>query len=90
MLNKCVTAEISSANGVISTIGKHVIAQDALAGGNEGIGVDEAGDFGIIITALQVIEAGISSGGLAKRPLGSSVWIAKCYPHCSRIIKMAS
>jgi hypothetical protein len=54
-------------NWIITAVGKHVIAEDALAGGNEGIGVDEAADGGIVITALQIIEAGILGGGLAKR-----------------------
>lgn len=52
-------AEICSADGVIPTIGKHVIAENTLAGGNEGIGVDEAADCGVVITGLQVIEPGI-------------------------------
>ena len=30
-----------------------------MAGGNEGIGVDKSADCGVVITALQVIEAGI-------------------------------
>jgi hypothetical protein len=54
-----VAAEICSADGVIPTIGKHVIAENTLAGGNEGIGVDESADCGVVITGLQVIEAGI-------------------------------
>ena len=54
------SSEIRSADRIIAAVGKHVIAEDALTGGDEGVGVDEAADLGIIITALQVIEPGIS------------------------------
>ena len=37
---------------IIPAIGKHVIAQYALAGGDEGVGVEEATDCGIVIAAL--------------------------------------
>ena len=36
----------------IVAIGKHVIAEEALAGGDEGVGVEEAADGGVVITAL--------------------------------------
>ena len=42
---------------IIQTICKHIIAQQALAGGNEGVGVDEAAEFGVIISALEIIES---------------------------------
>ena len=45
--------------GIVPAIGKHVIAEEALAGGDEGVGVDKSADGGVVITALQVIEAGI-------------------------------
>ena len=35
------------------------MAEHALAGGDEGIGVDETGDLRIVISGLQVIERGI-------------------------------
>ena len=44
---------------VIAAICEHVIAEEALAGGDEGIGIDEAANLWIVITGLQVIEAGI-------------------------------
>ena len=50
---------------VIAAICEHVIAEDALAGGDEGVGVDEAADLGVVITALQIIEPGILGKGLA-------------------------
>ena len=40
----------------IPAIGKHIVAQYSLAGGDEGIGVEETAEFRIIITALQIIE----------------------------------
>ena len=45
-------------NRITLTVGEHVIAQDALAGGGEGVCVDEAADGGIVITGLQIIEPG--------------------------------
>ena len=47
-------------NGIIQTIGKHVIAEDALAGGGVGVGVDESADTGIIVTRLEIVEPGLN------------------------------
>ena len=41
---------------IVVTIGKHIVAQYALAGGDKGIGVEEAAPFGGVISALQVIQ----------------------------------
>ena len=41
---------------IIETIGKHIIAQNSLAGGGVGVGIDEAGDLRIVISGLYVIE----------------------------------
>ena len=41
---------------VVGAIGKHVIAQFALAGGNESVGIEEAAELRIVISALQIIE----------------------------------
>ena len=43
---------------VIAAVGKHVIAQEALTGGDEGIGVEESAPGGVVITALEIIEPG--------------------------------
>ena len=70
---------VAVAYRIIQTVGEHVIAEDALAGGDEGIGVDKSADGGIVITGLQVIEAGILGKGLAKTtfcPCRDSI----CYP----------
>ena len=63
------TTEISSANRIIAAVGEHVIAQDTLAGGDEGIGVDKSAVCGIVITGLQIIEPGILGGVLAIRSI---------------------
>ena len=52
-ITRCVCVK----NRIVQAIRKHVIAQDALAGGDEGIGVEEAAYCGIVITALEVIES---------------------------------
>ena len=41
---------------IIKTIGKHIVAQQALACGDEGIGIDESADLGIVITGLEVVQ----------------------------------
>ena len=45
-------------NRVVITIGKHVVAQQALACGGEGVGIEEAGEGGVVVAGLEVIEAG--------------------------------
>ena len=44
---------------IVVAVSKHVIAKDALAGGDEGDSVDKSADCGVVITGLQVIEPGI-------------------------------
>ena len=43
-------------NRVIQAIDKHVIAQDPLAGGNEGVSIDESAPGGIVISALEIVQ----------------------------------
>ena len=50
---------IATAYRIVAAVSEHVVAQQALAGGDEGIGVDKSADGGVVITALQIIEAGI-------------------------------
>ena len=52
-------------NRTIVAIGKHIATQDALAGGDVDIGIDESTYRSIVISALQVIEACFLSGKLA-------------------------
>ena len=54
---------------IVQTIGKHVIAQDTLAGGGVSIGIDESAQFGIVVTGLQIIEFCLSVLGLAEIPI---------------------
>ena len=51
----------------IITICKHIIAQDALAGRCEGIGINESADLGIVISALEIVERGLGFVVLAAR-----------------------
>ena len=48
---------IITIRGIIQAISEHVIAEDALAGRDKGIGVEEATDCGIVITGLEIIES---------------------------------
>ena len=41
---------------IVVAICEHVVAQEALAGGNKGIGVDESTDLRIVITGLEVVQ----------------------------------
>jgi len=52
---------------IIYTVGKHIVAEGALAGGDEGVGVEETADFGVIISALQVIKLGFSFVDIARK-----------------------
>jgi hypothetical protein len=49
----------------IPTIGKHVVAQQTLSGGDEGIGIDKSADFGVVISALEIVQSGLCGAGLA-------------------------
>ena len=51
---------------IIPTIREHIAAEEALAGGGEAVGVDEAAEIGVVITALQVIEPRLLGMRLAK------------------------
>ena len=44
-------------NRIVPTVREHIIAEEALAGACETVGVDEALDYRVIITALEVIES---------------------------------
>ena len=43
---------INHVNWIISTVDKHIVAQDALARRGVGIRIEESADFGIVITGL--------------------------------------
>ena len=50
---------------IVSTVGPHVIAQDALPGGSIGIGIEESACCGIVISRLKIIETGLYWDSLA-------------------------
>ena len=45
---------------MIPAAGKHIIAEDALAGGDEGVGINKSAQLRIVITGLEVVQAGFS------------------------------
>ena len=51
---------INIITGIIGTIGEHIGAEETLTCSGVGIGVNETADSGVIITALEVIEAGLN------------------------------
>ena len=51
-INIIPTGNINTLNRIVPAVSKHVIAEEALAGGDEGVGVEEAADGGVVITAL--------------------------------------
>ena len=44
----------------VCAICKHIVPQEPLTSGSEGIRIDESTDGGIVVTALQVVEPGFS------------------------------
>ena len=62
---------ISTNDRIIPTIRKHVIAEEALPGGGEGVGIEEAGCGGIIVAGLEVIE--LCFGVVDIAPIGEGV-----------------
>ena len=53
---------------VIAAVGKHIVSQQALPGGDEGVGVEEPAPLGVVITALEIIEPGLINTLLAAEP----------------------
>ena len=66
---------------VIPAVCEHIATEDALAGGDIGVGVDEAAYRRIVISALQVIEACFLGGRLARTLFSPLVGITKRHPH---------
>ena len=69
---------------IVFAVGKHVVAQQALAGTGVGIGVDKPAPFGVVITALEVIQAGISDISVASEPIWFSIHRLKSHRKCPR------
>ena len=55
---EALATKIASINRIVEAIGEHVTAQEALAGGDEGVCADEAAQFRVVVAGLEVIEAG--------------------------------
>ena len=51
---------IISVHRIIIAIRKHIEPQEALAGGGVAVGVDKSAEGGVVISALEVIEARFS------------------------------
>ena len=50
---------------IIPAVRKHIVPQEALAGACVAVGVEEALDHRVVISALQVIEARLFDGAVA-------------------------
>ncbi len=49
---------INTEDWAVSAVGKHVVAQDALAGAGVGVCIDKPANGGVIVAGLQVIKPG--------------------------------
>ena len=58
-------------NRIIPTIGEHVIAHEALAGGSKCVRIDESAHLRVIVSALQVVQAGFLVVDIA--PVGEGI-----------------
>ena len=56
---------ITGITRVIITICEHVVTEESLPCGSKRIRIDESADAGIVISALEVVEPGISGGAVA-------------------------
>ena len=61
----------------ILAVRKHIIAQEALAGAAIGVRIEEALDDGVIISALEVVEARLFDCGLSLRSIWDGFLIVK-------------
>ena len=65
---------------VVAAVCKHIATEDALAGGDVDVGIDESTDLRIVIPALQVIEAGFLGERLARTLFFPLAGIVSHYP----------
>lgn len=63
--NRIIPSFIKTENRAVVTVREHVIAQESLAGGGEGVSVEESAKHGVIIAALQIVEAGVGNAVLS-------------------------
>ena len=69
----CESGWVCKANRIVPTVGKHIVAQQTLAGGGEDICIDESTNLRIIIPGLEVVEPGFSIVVVAAIPEGVHV-----------------
>ena len=50
------TAGVCTVNRIVPAINIHIIAQQALSGGGEGVGILEAAEAGVVVAGFQVVE----------------------------------
>ena len=48
------TRRIIIYNRIVIAVSKHIVSEGALAGGDQGIGVEEAAQVGIVVTGLEM------------------------------------
>ena len=56
---------IQTAYRIISTIGEHIVARNALAGGGKCVGIDESADLRIEIAGLEIVQLRLLGSRLA-------------------------
>ena len=80
---KCISGQcagiVAEINRIIPAISKHVIAQEALSGRSKRIGIEESTCFGVVITALEVIESNFVGLHIAGRGGFGPAWRVKPY-----------
>ena len=74
---RLVSCFVRSNHRTILAVCKHIIAKEALAGATVGIRVEEALDDGVIISALEVVEARLFDCGLSLRSIWDGFLIVK-------------
>ena len=68
---------IAAENRIIPTVRKHIVPQEALAGGSVAVSVDKSAEGGVVISALEVIEARFSDCGLSLRAIWAGFLLGK-------------
>ncbi len=63
-------AVICSRNGIIATVSEHITSSHALASTGIIVGIDEPAHFGVVITALEVVQPGICVVDVTTVPQG--------------------
>ena len=56
-------------NRTVVAVHKHIVAEGALAGGDEGIGAEEAAEIGVVISGLEIVKPGFCVLWLATEPI---------------------